>query len=119
MKRVCLYILYAACFCLQAALLIWFLPCIIEEMLTGKWQRRFWFTVKRPEDPYKYAFEDWRYKDDQTRAERVWEKGKTFYSQSPKAAQRMTWSTWLRKENETRAKRVFENRNNFYKESKK
>ncbi len=115
-KKVLSFLLKAACWCLQAALAVWFGPVILQEMATGQWQRRKVFVLKVHRIREQVSHEIYLRKQHDARTRRVWETRNEFYGDAGKLPpRRQTWQTRLQKENEARAKRLEEKRNKFYK----
>lgn len=117
-KKVLFFLLLAVCCVLQAALILWFWPVILQEMASGQWQRRRVFIKKIHRIREQVRYEIYLRRQREARAKRVWENSNSFFKQSEtrqRTEQRESWHTWLRKENETRAKRLAERRDNFYK----
>ena len=79
MKRILLKIGWAVCWVLQAVLLIYFAPVILEDMASGRWDRRK-REIKRIERiRERFAFDKWLRKENAKRHKRVWKNRNNFY----------------------------------------
>ena len=79
MKRVLVNIGWAVCWILQAVLLLYFAPVILQDMLTGGWDRR-GREIKRIERiRERFAFDKWQRKETAKRHNRVWKNRNNFY----------------------------------------
>ena len=79
MKRVLITIGWAVCWLLQAVLLLYFAPVILQDMLSGGWDRR-GREIKRIERiRERFAFDKWQRKENASRHKRVWKTRNNFY----------------------------------------
>ena len=79
LRKVCLVLLWAVCYVLQAALVLWFWPMMLNDWATGAWDRRdrklkqLWNRHKRR------LFDEWVRKENDRRHKRVWKNRNNFY----------------------------------------
>ena len=79
MSRLFKRILLAACWILQAAILLWFWPMMLQDWASGAQARRsrqikkYWNRHKRR------LFDEWMRKENETRHKRVWKNRNNFY----------------------------------------